>query len=44
MQNIPPLEQVFNEGKDKDIAGLPLSILRTQSPLVHCIIFSSNKH
>ena len=23
MQNIPPLELVFNKGKDKNIAGLP---------------------
>ena len=23
MQNIPPLEQVINKGKDKNIAGLP---------------------
>ena len=29
MQNIPPLEQVFNKGKDKNTAGLRLSILNT---------------
>ena len=44
MQSIPQLEQVFNKGKGNTIAGLPLSILRPQSTLVHCIIFLSNKH
>ena len=37
MQNIPLLEQVFNKGKDKNIAGLPQSILWSQSTLVYCI-------
>ena len=44
MQNIPSLEQVFNKGKDKNIADPPESILRPQSTLAHCIIFPSNKH
>ena len=36
-------EQVFNKGKDKNIAGQPQPISRPQSTLVHCIIFPSNK-
>ena len=37
IQNIPLLEQVFNKGKDKTIAGLPQSTLRPQSTLAHFI-------
>ena len=36
MQNIPRLEQVFNKGKEKNIAGLPYLILWPQLTLVHC--------
>ena len=36
MQNIPRLEQIFNKGKVKNIAGLPYLILRPQLTLVHC--------
>ena len=35
MQNIPPFEQVFYTGKDKNIAGLPCSILQLQLPYNH---------
>ena len=34
-QNIPMLEQVFNKGKNKNIAGLPQQILRPQLTLVY---------
>ena len=37
MQNIPLLEQMFNKGKDKNTAGLPMSILWPQSTFVHCV-------
>ena len=44
MQNFPPFfKQVFNKDKDKNIAGLPYSILQPQSILVHGIRFPSNK-
>ena len=39
----PPQHSACEKAKDKNIAGLPLSILQPQSSLVHCIIFASNK-
>ena len=36
MQNIPRLEQVFNKGKEKNIAGIPYLVLWPQLTLVHC--------
>ena len=46
MQNIPPLEQVFNKGKDKNIAGLPYFNFVTTAQLAHvyCNIFPSKKN
>ena len=32
MKNIRPFEQVFNTDKNKNIAGLPYSILQLQLP------------
>ena len=43
MQNIPLFKQIFNKGKDKNIAGVPYLILRQWSTLVHYVIFPINK-
>ena len=41
IQNIPPLEQVFNKGKHKNIAGLPQPVSPPQLILVHCIYLAA---
>ena len=38
MQNIPPLEQVFNKGKDKNITGR-LSKFRDHSHLLFLVLY-----
>ena len=40
-ENIPPLEQVFNKGKHKNIAGLPQPVSPPQLILVHCIYLAA---